>query len=993
MDDDAALTCVGDNAKGALGAIAQFAKQFEADRRKLGAAGSILERLEALEQSDRDKGARLDKLETKLDSLSHNLSGFTDNAARLAAEAEERAKYKEMLAERAVVGADKIEAGAAAAKEQATLRRTAPADPVDLGFGLREDGSPRRPDAMKRWFWAVRQIKIKMTLARLGADVRCAPRNSVAERLAAMAAVIGDLTNRIEYYEKENPAVVPEDHGEAVARFAGEMSALAYRLDGHDDRVGGLGERVDALGEQVRAVNGKVEQLQGDVAASIGGFDALQQAQAARGAPKDISEHLGTLEGLARDAVPEAQTWVPLAAFVSDLVGAGALSDGAAEIDKDAALYATPTVCDPASAPRVERLAWACYRLLDDGEVQAFLETYEGARTAVRGPFGKTLRCVYDALLNALETVTSPAAVKLDVRALESRAACIGDVRALESDAKMGMDAISEDVRALESRLNTRPAERPRTAGRSRPSTPGANAAGDALVRKLDQVALLADDAQRRSMESLPRAAFEDYREAQLREAEMRAQKKRDEAERRERKRQRKALKAAEAAAAAAAADDASFATQESAPAGYLLAPKPKVSRRPKTPQALFDELYEPVRALTPEEAQARQRALMVKILGRMANFYIWRAWACWADAVQRARAAAARRDKEAEAERARLEAERTRLEIEQLKRAGEGAEADRLAAAADRAREEAERREAARRDAERREAARRDAERLAAEQAEAARLAAEQEVARLATEQAEMHQTMLEMPSVCTFDSGTDVLGMPSVDSGTDMLGMPSVDSGTDTLDLVEKYRGPPGASRDELKAVQAKLASVDEAVRRRLGAVDDALAGLAASSSDVGHQVPQMRHALTLLGQQLASLQSAKADRARTEKELRKKVDREEIDRIAAQLAGGKDDELDPTLMAKRQVPAMKCLSCDRPLALGLRTEAGIFPPQAYEGAAPATTQIESLGRGPSSLDALYASGARPRSAQMPLLRPPPGTSQNLRARWPPLNGWRRR
>jgi len=966
MDDDAALTCVGDNAKGALGAIAQFAKQFEEDRRKLGAAGSILERLEALEQSDRDKGARLDKLEIKLDSLSHNLSGYTDNAARLASEAEERAKYKEMLAERAVVGADKIEAGAAEAKEKAMLRMTAPADPVDLGFGFREDGSPRHPDAMKRWFWAVRQIKIKMTLARLGADVRCAPRNSVAERLAAMEDVIGDLTNRIEYYEKENPAVVPEDHSEAVARFAGDMSALAYRLDGHDDQVGGLGERVDALGETVRAVDGKMEQLQGDVAASIGGLDALQQAQAARGAPKDISEQLGTLEGLARDAVPEAQKWVPLAAFVSDLVGAGALSDGAAEIDKDAALYATPTVCDLESAPRVERLAWACYRLLDDGEIQAFLETYEGARTAVRGPFGKTLRCVYDALLNALETVTSPAAVKLDVRALESRAACIGDVRALESDAKLGMDSISEDVRALETRLNTRPAERPRTAGRSRPSTPGANAAGDALVRKLDQVALLADDAQRRSLESLPRAAFEDYREAQLREAEMRAQKKRDEAEQRERKRQRKALKMAEAAAAAAAADDASFATQESAPAGYLLAPKPKVSRRPQTPQALFDELYEPVRAPTPEEAQARQRALMVKILGRMANFYIWRAWACWADAVQRARAAAARRDKEAEAERARLKAERTRLEIEQLKRAGEGAEAERLAAAADRARGEAERLEAAR---------------LAAEQAEAARLAAEQEVARLAAEQAEMHQTMLEMPSVCTFDSGTD------------MLGMPSVDSGTDTLDLVEKYRGPPGASRDELKAVQAKLASVDETVQQRLGAVDDALAGLAASSSDVGHQVPQMRHALTLLGQQLASLQSAKADRARTEKELRKKVDREEIDRIAAQLAGGKDDELDPTLMAKRQVPAMKCLSCDRPLRLGLRTEAGIFPPQAYEGAAPPTTQIESLGRGPSSLDALYASGARPRSAQMPLLRPPPGTSQNLRARWPPLNGGRQR
>ena len=136
---------------------------------------------------------------------------------------------------------------------------------------------------------------------------------------------------------------------------------------------------------------------------------------------------------------------------------------------------------------------------------------------------------------------------------------------------------------------------------------------------------------------------------------------------------------------------------------------------------------------------------------------------------------------------------------------------------------------------------------------------------------------------------------------------------------------------------------------------------------------------------------MQHSKADRGKMERQLKGKVDRDEIDDIAARLAGDKDDDLDPTLVAKQQVPALKCLSCDRPLTMAPRTEAGIFPPAAYAGAAP--SKVESLGRGPTPLDALYAAGARPRSAHAPLLRPPPGTSQNLLGRYPPLNGTRSR
>ena len=172
------------------------------------------------------------------------------------------------------------------------------------------------------------------------------------------------------------------------------------------------------------------------------------------------------------------------------------------------------------------------------------------------------------------------------------------------------------------------------------------------------------------------------------------------------------------------------------------------------------------------------------------------------------------------------------------------------------------------------------------------------------------------------------------------------SFETGTDTFDLVEKFKGPAGASRDEVKALEKRLVEA-------LSSVEGRLAELSASSSDMGQKVPELRDALTLLGSQLASMQHSKADRGKTERQLKSKVDRDEIDDIAARLAGDKDDDLDPTLVAKQQVPALKCLSCDRPLTMAPRTEAGIFPPAAYAGAAP--SKVESLGRGPTPLDAL--------------------------------------
>ena len=159
-----------------------------------------------------------------------------------------------------------------------------------------------------------------------------------------------------------------------------------------------------------------MEQLSGDVASSVEGLG--HGGQLANSTPKDITQEVQTLEGLARDAVPIIEGRAPLIAFVSDLVGEAALQDAAADTGEDAALFVKPTICDAASAPSVERLAWACYG--PDSDVRT---CWKSARPADGGPgpFGKTLRAVYDALPNALETVTSPAAVKLGVRALESR--------------------------------------------------------------------------------------------------------------------------------------------------------------------------------------------------------------------------------------------------------------------------------------------------------------------------------------------------------------------------------------------------------------------------------------------------------------------------------------------------------------------------------------------------------------------------------------------
>ena len=141
------------------------------------------------------------------------------------------------------------------------------------------------------------------------------------------------------------------------------------------------------------------------------------------------------------------------------------------------------------------------------------------------------------------------------------------------------------------------------------------------------------------------------------------------------------------------------------------------------------------------------------------------------------------------------------------------------------------------------------------------------------------------------------------------------------------------------------------------------------------------------------------------RAQERAEKEKLRKDIDRIAAQLAGEEEDNSDPVLAAKLQVPKFRCMSCDRPLRHPPRCEAGKAQqsPAAFEDLGPAaaavppvditnpfaqTTTIRSLGKGASADEAIANSAGRPKTVEgAPLLQPPPGAPASLTSRYPPL------
>ena len=182
--------------------------------------------LEAERRAARE--ARLVTMESRLDALAHNLSGFADNQQRLAKQEQEKAEYKELIEQR-------VEEKPAPEREQSG---------EDLGFGFRTDGTPRNPAAMQRWHRAFEHIRSKRKLNKYGCSVRCAPRHSVANRLADMEKAMMELKTHIDYLEhQEAPVVASGDVGSDA------LTALTQKLERCYDRVAAAENSIDTTNE------------------------------------------------------------------------------------------------------------------------------------------------------------------------------------------------------------------------------------------------------------------------------------------------------------------------------------------------------------------------------------------------------------------------------------------------------------------------------------------------------------------------------------------------------------------------------------------------------------------------------------------------------------------------------------------------------------------------------------------------------------------------
>ena len=182
--------------------------------------------LEAERRAARE--ARLVTIESRLDALAHNLSGFADNQQRLAKQEQEKAEYKELIEQR-------VEEKPAPEREQSG---------EDLGFGFRTDGTPRNPAAMERWHRAFDHIRSKRKLNKYGCSVRCAPRHSVANRLADMEKAMMELKTHIDYLEHQEAPVVASGDVSSDA-----LQALTQKLERCYDRVAAAENSIDTTNE------------------------------------------------------------------------------------------------------------------------------------------------------------------------------------------------------------------------------------------------------------------------------------------------------------------------------------------------------------------------------------------------------------------------------------------------------------------------------------------------------------------------------------------------------------------------------------------------------------------------------------------------------------------------------------------------------------------------------------------------------------------------
>ena len=218
---DAELACVRAEGKRDLNAL----RDELVGRMAAMASGASAEEAAAEAEKAKAREARLATMESRLDALAHNLSGFVDHDQKMAKETEEKEQYKALLRERQFEG------------------RAAPDRPnqgEDLGYGYRSDGVPRQPKAMERWFWACKQIKTRLLLSHYGCRVRCAPRHSVKTRLESMDKVLGDLKDRLSYFETLKPPapVVVESNNDELGPLMTRLAAAEQSIDTTNEALG-----------------------------------------------------------------------------------------------------------------------------------------------------------------------------------------------------------------------------------------------------------------------------------------------------------------------------------------------------------------------------------------------------------------------------------------------------------------------------------------------------------------------------------------------------------------------------------------------------------------------------------------------------------------------------------------------------------------------------------------------------------------------------------
>ncbi|KAJ1450869.1 hypothetical protein M885DRAFT_34077 [Pelagophyceae sp. CCMP2097] len=189
------LTCLDEDVGAHLDQVADFSYSFEHLVKILVARlDGVNERVDALEARH---STETSELHLKIETLTHNIQGFTSNAERQDAEMEEMATYRAKLVAQEEERQKQAVAQRVAAELAEAEGLAAPVEEVAVDQSsrvLRHDGTPRNADAMRRWRWAVAQLRFRSMMRHMdlkGAKVKAA--NSMGHRLEALETGLDDV--------------------------------------------------------------------------------------------------------------------------------------------------------------------------------------------------------------------------------------------------------------------------------------------------------------------------------------------------------------------------------------------------------------------------------------------------------------------------------------------------------------------------------------------------------------------------------------------------------------------------------------------------------------------------------------------------------------------------------------------------------------------------------------------------------------------------------